>query len=170
MEGRPPIFDNADSFIDLNKAHELFTGNEFKNEKEFCNFIEMNINLFCRDILGVELLSYEREYSMGGYNKSRRFGTRRIDFLVNSKCGQRIGIECKAPTMACELSNATGQCLTYVALAKSLKNPIDRIVLLSSKPDGIIPMVISQFNLPIEFVVVNLKQAIALDVNLIHEN
>jgi hypothetical protein len=151
-------------------AHDLFSGNEFKNEKEFCDFIELNLDLFCKEILGIDLFSYEREFSMGGYERSRRHGTRRIDFLINSKCGQTIGIECKTPKQACELSNAIGQCLSYVSLSNKIKNPIDRIVLLSSKPDGLIPMVIKQFNLPIEFVIVNKTKAIALDINLIQDN
>lgn len=131
-------------------------GPAFNAEKELCQYIESNIKRFSIDILGIELGDYKREYSFGRGDFQKRIKqTRRIDFLVTSKAGERIGVECKHPFYLGELTAAIGQCLGYLSLFELTGQPLDRMVIVSSKIDTIAPLIISKFNLPITFVVMD---------------
>lgn len=122
----------------------------FKTEKELCEFIEANIVNFC-DELGFKYKSHTREYPLQHFKK-RRKGTKRIDFLINTCCGQSLGIECKHPVYNCELAAGIGQILSYITQSESFGTRIDKFYMVSSKIDMIAPMTITRFNLPITFI------------------
>lgn len=148
-----PTFEDGDyQAVDLVEAFSP----DFKTERELCHFIERNIGDFSSDILGVELASYKREYSFGrGPFQKRIKHTRRIDFLVISKSGERIGVECKHPMYLSELTAAIGQCLGYMYLFELAEQPLDRMVIVSSKIDSTAPLIMARFSLPISFVVMD---------------
>lgn len=124
---------------------------DFCNEKGLCDYIEENIVDFCADCLGVEYSSHIREYSLSD-ERRRVKGNRRIDFLIITKSNERIGIECKYPSGMAELSHSVGQVLAYMTLFEALGKPLTRIVIVSTKLDGVVPLMISKFNLPIGFI------------------
>lgn len=128
---------------------------DFTSEKEFCDFLETHIRDFCTDFLEVEYSSHIREYKLVKTSRARMRGNRRIDFLIKTKCNQNIVIECKHPVNICELSTALGQCLSYISLLKNFGINSDRTILLSTKIDSITPQVITDFNLPIEFMIMD---------------
>jgi hypothetical protein len=132
---------------------ELRTGfnPDFNSEKELCNFIECHINDFCYDFLDLQYESHQREYKLVNTNRGRIKGNRRIDFLIKSSCGKTIIIECKHPQQLCELSTAVGQCLSYISLLSNFNIKVDRTILLSTRIDNVTPQIITDFNLPVEF-------------------
>jgi len=123
---------------------------DFSSEKDLILFIERNIENVCLD-LGYKYKSHVREYPLQKWKK-RSKGSKRIDFLIITQCGQRIGIECKNPTYNCELVAGVGQIMSYIALGEMNGVPINRFFLISSALDHIVPMVLSRFNIPITFI------------------
>lgn len=126
--------------------------NDFESESELCDYIETNIERFCLEVLGFELKSFVREYPLiNGVTRAKK-GNRRIDFYIVSKDGQSIGLECKHPKYASEHSSAVGQALTYIALFEQMEKRLDRIIIVSTKIDQTLPLVIDRFKLPIGFI------------------
>lgn len=122
--------------------------NDFLNENELCDYIELNMDLFVSECLGKSLLSYKREYRILGKRIKR--GARRIDFLINTKCGNRIGIECKSPKDGGhELTNAIGQCFGYLTMFNLLNQPLDFIVIVSTKIDDAFSATMMTYDFPI---------------------
>lgn len=133
------------------KNAESFIKDDFKNEAELVSFVESNIGLFCKDFLNVELKSYKREFCISGENRRKFKGNRRVDFIIETKCGQTIVVECKCPRYVSEVSAGVAQLLGYICLFESYERKVDRFVLLSTKMDSVSIMMIKKFNLPIEF-------------------
>ena len=134
---------------------------DFASEKEMCDYLEQNIDKFCVDILGLEYKSHKREYRISG----RGSRAKKIDFFIQTMCGQNIAVEAKNPTFAgYELASAIGQVLGYICLFESVEQKVDRVVLLSSKIDWVIPATIARFNLPIHFVALDKSKHLSLKV------
>lgn len=137
--------------------------NDFSSEKELCDFIESHMEDFCHDFLGVELATYKREYLVFQKANRGRKNNKRIDFLIVTKCGQSIAVECKNPKQpGSELAAGIGQVMSYICLFEALEQKIDRYLILSTKVDFIIPMMIRKFNLPIEFYATDKKKHVKL--------
>lgn len=130
-------------------------GNDFLSEKEFCDFIEANIKLFCLECIGVKLQRYKREYQINKSIPRQHKSSKRIDFVIWSECGKIIGVECKAPRNSEGISSAIGQSLTYIAMMEIADVRIDHFFIVSTKIDLVLPLVISRFNLPIGFIAVD---------------
>lgn len=124
---------------------------DFQSERELCDYVEDNIILFVKDILGLEYEKHAREFPLATTKKRYR-GSKRIDFYIITKCGQRIGVECKDPRNGNELAAAVGQCLSYITLFELNEKPIDRMVILSTKIDSCLPLILNKFNLPLDFI------------------
>lgn len=150
-----PAFEKKDHYPDghysLDDA-KVALNEDFQSEKELCDFIESHMAEFCSDFLGVELKNYKREYLLFQKANRRRKNNKRLDFLIHTKCGQTIAIECKCPTYPnSELAAGIGQVMSYICLFEAMEKKIDRYIILSTKIDFIIPMMIRRFDLPIEF-------------------
>ncbi len=131
----------------------------FKTESELCQYLELNIQQFCREDLGIEYKSHQREVQIVR-SRLRVKGNRRMDFVIKSKCGKTIVLECKVPKYGSSLSEAIGQVLTYITLCESTERGIDEFVILSSKLDYSVPLVLSRFNLPITFIALDKKRSL----------
>jgi len=64
--------------------------NHFKTEKDLCDYIELNMNLFCKELFEDEYISHEREFNLFKYlhpkiNQRRAKQHSRIDFLIKCK-------------------------------------------------------------------------------------
>lgn len=132
---------------------------DFKNEKDFVDYIELNIKSFCDEFIGSKYKSHKREYPIAGYTKRYR-GSKRIDLVIFTQDNRRIAVECKKPKMGCELSQAIGQCLTYFAMSENLGDPFDMIMIVSTKIEWTLPITIDRFNLPIKFIALDKKKSL----------
>lgn len=140
-----------DGFYGMADAKEALC-NHFVSEKELCDYIELNMPLFCKDVLGVELKGYKREYALT-HTGRRSKGSRRVDFLIATTCGQVIAVECKDPHYEhSELTTGVGQLMSYICMFEMIEQKVDRYILVSTKLDFIVPLLIKRFGLPIEFI------------------
>ena len=146
--GRPLIWN--DGFYQANEMIDVGF-DKFDSEKEMKKFIVENIGFFANDILGVNLHSFSSEFKISDGKRKRKS----IDLLVKSVNGEKIAIELKNPTNKSELQYALGQCLTYMTALEISDQKIDRMILVSSVYDFLIPLTIYKMNLPIEFVVMD---------------
>jgi hypothetical protein len=150
----------VDRYVDYSEATTVLKS-DFKNEKALCDYLEDNMDLFCAELLGVELKSHKREHriALKAYrgNKSQR-----LDFYIESKCGQRIVVECKNPTYPSELTAAIGQVLGYKSLLEYFGKPVDRMVIVTTKLDSVAVMVIQDNNLPIELMAMDKTKSLTL--------
>lgn len=126
---------------------------DFQKESDLCDFLEFNLEEFCVEIYGSRPISYEREYSVSGAPKRRKH-SRRIDFFVRLEDHRIVGLECKQPRYISELSNCIGQCLTYIMMSQQAEK-IQSVCIVSSVIDHVLPSVLEEFDLPIDFVVIN---------------
>lgn len=121
---------------------------EFKNEKEYQDYIENNITLFCKDVIGMgEYISHKTNKSI---QKQNFGGTKeRADFIIKGTKGVCI-VELKYPKNDfCELRNSIGQCLHYYVVAEANIN-FDKMCIVSPVFDQRIFNIVKRFNLPIE--------------------
>lgn len=141
-------------YITLQEANALEFGLHFKDEYDFCDFIEHNIDVICEEDLGIKLHSYKKQYIIPLRHRRNIF--RRIDFFIKSQCGLNIIIECKVPTDPVgDLSKAIGQLLAYKALLNNNGIPVHRLILFSTKVDLLSAQIIKENRLPIEFVIMD---------------
>lgn len=128
---------------------------DFANERELSLYVQNNIELFCQDCLGVEYLSHKTEVSvsLSPFGKRRTKGDKRVDLLIKTRCGKSLAIEFKNPVYSCELHNAIGQCLSYLSMAANADIKIDTLYIVATKLDWVVPNMITQFNLPLEYIV-----------------
>lgn len=146
------------------EVSKLFNySNDFKNERELCNYIEDNIKLFCSEVLLDNFVSYMREYHFVSENKFRGKGfprkgqnNIRIDFMIRCK-NNLYAIEVKNPIQKLtELSRTIGQLMLYEEMLEE-KNINAKIVLVSSKHDEIISKLIAKHNLNYRYILFNKK-------------
>lgn len=123
---------------------------DFRTERDMCDYIEKHITLFCKDCLNVEYQSHKREYPLSDIAKVK--GNKRIDFLIITTDNERIGVECKKPTYPCEVSNCLGQVLTYMTVFEQVGKPFQRMVIVSTKVEPSLVFTIEKFNLPVVFI------------------
>lgn len=141
---------------DIFKDNEKINRNDFQNEKEFCDYIELNIAVFCKDLLDGELESYKREWFLN--DLFPKFGTNkpRIDFMIKLKDGRRVGVECKNPkNLFSELARTLSQLLAYSVIAEENKAPLDELILVTSGYDDYLIKVVKKFNLPVRVFLLN---------------
>jgi len=131
---------------------------DFKKEKDLVKFIEDNIVNFTND-LGFTYLSHAKEFPLQPFKK-RHKGSKRIDLIINTKCGLRLGIECKRPKYKCELVSGLGQVLSYITMCETQGIRVDKFYIVSSKTDLITALTIARFNLPIGFIAMDKTKAI----------
>ena len=142
-----------DGFYNVYDLEQDIDAHAFKSEKELCDFIESNISEFCHE-LGFKYLSHKREFQIQPFKK-RRKGSKRIDFLIKTECGKALGVECKHPKYKCELSAGIGQMLSYLTIAEIYSTNIDNFYMVSSVIDDVVPAILSKFDLPITFIVMD---------------
>lgn len=125
----------------------------WKTEKEFVDFIELNIELFTREIIGAEYLLHKREWYLSDI---KRFGANkpRMDLMIETKDFKRVGIECKLPTQSfSDLSRTMSQLLAYGVIAEGNNRPFHKMYILTTQYDQVLEQVIQKYELPIDVVV-----------------
>ena len=125
----------------------------WNTEKEFVDFIEHNLETFCHDVLKESYALHKREWYLCGL---KTFGANkpRIDLMVETTTGRRVGIECKRPYQTfADLSRALSQLLSYATLAEMNGYPLDVLYILTTEYNEILEMVIQKYELPIKVIV-----------------
>jgi len=121
---------------------------KFKTEKEFVEYLKVNADKWVFDFFGTKIKKIEFNRTL----ERKKFGCNkpRIDIIVETEIGKRIGIECKNPKQTFhELSRSISQLLSYDVLAEDNGNKFDILALFSSERDDIVYKVIKKYNLPI---------------------
>lgn len=145
-----------EGFYGLSAIGELTKERAFQKEKDLVNFIESHI-VETTELLGEEYLSHKREWRFGvpGSILGRWIAYPRIDLVIETRSGKRIGVECKNPTQVfTEISKVVSQLLSYIVLAEKANMSFDRTILLTTRIDGSFIEVVKRFNLPIEILVI----------------
>lgn len=124
---------------------------DFLSEKEMVDYIELNIHLFCEELLGVKYQSHIREYRID-FSRLRGNKSQRLDLLITDQQERNILIECKKPKYVCENQAAIGQILAYKELCKVIELPVYRTILVTTKLDALSVMVLNNNNLGIELI------------------
>lgn len=92
--------------------------NQFKNEKEMCDYIELNMTPFCEELFHDEYVSHHREKRINsepvfGHSQKRWKQTARVDFLIKCKNGTYC-VEVKNPKKKShDQSRTIGQMMMY---------------------------------------------------------
>ena len=142
--GAPIGNKNAEKWgVDFNNT------SDFKNEKEYQTFIELNIELFCKDVL--KLGAYVSHKTNKSIQKQGFTGTKeRVDLFVVGKEKTAI-IELKYPKNCfSEMRSAISQVLHYSCVADNCKIKYDKLCIVSPSYDERIFEVIKKYSLPIE--------------------
>lgn len=156
LGGRPPKYktveeiNEPDGLIKIQSS--CLKSDCFKMEKELLNYIVSNIEVFTRDILNDDLISFETEYPIE-VDKVRGFGPRgrRVDiFLIGKK--KKYIIELKCPTNNAENRMAIGQILDY---GREFLDSENELVLITTKFDINTSLTINHYNLPIRYIFMN---------------
>lgn len=121
--------------------------NDFKKESDLSDFIAINMSLFCEQVLGDKLISFEVDSPVC---KKACFGPRgrRIDFLIVCEKHTYI-VELKNPTSNTENRHAIGQLLDY---GREYLDPKKRLVLITTKYDISTARTIRHYDLPIRYI------------------
>lgn len=143
----------ADDELTFNNVTDQFNNqNNFKTEKDVCDYIEDNIKLFINNNLGLNYLEHERE----SYIIPRGFGknTSRIDFVVTTTNKEKVLIEVKNPkNIQRELNRSVAQVLDYYLLAERRGFKVNSAWLVITKINQSMIDIIVRFKLPINICV-----------------
>lgn len=153
------ITDSFSTTTRVSNVDEAIT-RDFKNEKELCDYIDLYPSIFAKDVLEIDYLGHEREYCISGDRRMNKNWKARVDFKFTGPNGD-IYVECKNPIHSySEAHTGLGQILGYNCLAELFNRKVERYVLVTTKYNPILKMVIGKFNLPIEVYIIS-KQRVA---------
>jgi hypothetical protein len=134
---------------------------QFASEREFCDYLELNIHQFCIEDLGYEVGSYWREFSVTGQLASS-IGSKRVDFFIKTKCGLNIIIECKVTSKEnSEMPRAIGQILSYIEELRLRRFPVSYAVLVGTKISLIASQIIERYDLPITLIAMDKEKRVS---------
>src|SRR5690625_5045644 len=138
-----------------------FYRQEFKSEKDFSAYFELNIDLFVDEYLDGDYVSHRKEFELINFNKrkgrGRSGGSKRVDYYIKTTKGHHF-IELKHTTFESEINTAIGQLLNYSTLASVAGIQIKRLFLLTTKFSLDSALTIKRFNLPITVFLINKDQ------------
>jgi len=138
-----------------------FLKQDFQTESNLCDYLELNIKLFCIQCLGLHYVTHTREFPL----LSHRRKAKRIDFLIETQSGMVI-VECKNPIHICEVHNAVGQILNYETLLKEYhQKDAHRLIIVTTKYDPEVNLTIKQFNLPVHLIGLDKEHHLLSDIS-----
>ena len=126
----------------------------FDYEKELVEYVVDNIDVFAKQILNDEIISFEVEKLVG---KKRRYGkTKAIDLFINGAKSIYI-IEFKNPKFPTENREAIGQILNY---GREFSDSKKELIIITTYFDLDTAKTISYYNLPIRYIYLSKKHII----------
>lgn len=130
--------------------HTEFESVDFLTEREMCELIHSQPEIFAKTVLEINYTGHEREYAISHNRSLKGKWKARVDFRFSGPNGD-IYVECKLPKHIYSESNqAVSQILAYSCLADMFNRKVDRLVLVTTRYNAILGRVIKKFNLPIE--------------------
>ena len=123
---------------------------DFRKEEELLDYIILNIDKFCQDILKDKLISFEAEYP---FRKQVKLSPRdkRVDLLIVCRNKDYI-VELKNPRYLMENREAIGQLLDYGREYLDSKKEMPELILITSRYDISTIKTIKHYNLPIRYI------------------
>lgn len=151
----------ADGDYGIEDLNGVFGSQEFRNEKELCDFVEANIDAFCME-LGISMAAYERESYITRIATFGKGNRPRVDFLIKETGGGVTLVEAKHPrNLYREVNMAISQILDYILIAEKEGIKVNKAVILTSACNRQVLEIIKRFELPIDVVLIS-KDAIAV--------
>lgn len=133
-------------------SRSLINDNDFNSEKELKDFIILNKEVFCKEVLGIDYKDHMTEFKLP---KIEHLFTNEphVDIIFidqNDKC---YFVELKNPKFAYnELCAGLSQCLAYRYLARANNFNYSGCFLVTTKHSNIIPIIIRDNNLDITYI------------------
>lgn len=138
--------------------------NQFKNEKDYQEYIELNIKLFCKDVLDLgEYICHESSY----YLKRQKFSGNKeqVDLYITGTLGSAI-VELKHPKHTkAEIRSGISQLLHYGTLADRYGVKYDKLFLVSPAFDDDLFETIKKYKLPIHIVYLTKQHNAIIQIN-----
>ncbi len=166
-KGRPSLFSETHGLTQSSEESiiNIFNNaNDFKNEKEMCDYIELNIVLFCKDFLNDKYIGHAREFKLSSNTFRNGACTRkdenntRIDFFIRGK-KRLYFVEVKNPIqIQTELTRAVGQLALYQYLINKKDIPAE-LVVVSSKYNDIFYKLIKKHSVDCKYMLLNKNQS-----------
>jgi hypothetical protein len=139
-------FETAERIVDFKE----YQSEDFRTEKELCDYINSHIKEFCTDVLEIEYIDHEREYCISHDRRINQNHKARVDFKFTTPFGD-VYVECKKPShLYSESNQSISQILAYSCIADFYKRDVSRLVLVTTRYSAILGAVIRKYNLPIE--------------------
>ena len=144
-------------YINDLEAENIFKDkDDFSKEVDMCNYLEDNIKLFCKDVLGVEYISHKRESYLDKNNRRLSPNKPHVDFLIETSNKEYIIVECKNPiSVYREDMLSIGQVLDYIRIAENNGYKIKQAYICTSRFKKEMCELIKRFNLPIGVCLLN---------------
>lgn len=140
--------------------------NDFEKESDVTDYIVLNIEKFCEQVLGDKLVSFEQEYVISEsevyHNKAKAYldkkyyypRSRRVDLLIRGEKKSYL-VEIKKPFNLAENRYAIGQLLDY---GREFLDSEKQLVLLTTKYDINTAKTIEYYELPIRYIYFDKKR------------
>lgn len=129
-----------------------FKNNDFKDEKELLEYILLNKEDFCKDVLGVIYKNHATEFAFKPI-KYLHDNAPIADLIFIDTNDFIHVIELKHPRNAYgENMMGLGQCLAYYYLARMNGFKLADVYLITTKHNNMIPLVIRDNNLKIKYI------------------
>ena len=124
---------------------------KFNKEKDFVEYIILNIDNFCSVFLDEGIDFFKREYLINPIQPFAKGPNQKVDLFIRTKSGKQYLVECKNPNNVIqEVNTGIVQCLSYLLEAELVGLKIDGIFLLTTRLNPLSVGVIKRFNLPIQ--------------------
>lgn len=136
----------------ISYAGKKLESTDFHREKDLQDFLVVNIEKFCREILGDELVEYKEDHPF----IPQMFGprTRRVDLYIRGKNKVYI-VELKNPKNLKECRDGIGQILDY---GREFPDPEKELLLISTKFDINTARTIKHYGIPIRYFFMSKRQ------------
>lgn len=143
--------------LNFEQVKEYFKSKEFNKEKDMCDYIEDNIDIFCEEVLNTKYISHQRESYLDKAVKLQP-NKPHVDFFIETENKEYIIVECKNPiNVYRENVLAIGQILDYIRVAENNGFKIKEAWICTSRIKEGICETINKFNLPIKVCLLNKK-------------
>lgn len=128
----------------------LQNNHDFESERELKEYILLNKELFCREVLGFEYKHHFEEFALP---KCEFTNEPRVDLVFVSQDDNFYYVELKNPQNAYrDLCSGLSQCLAYRYLAKYNNLKYNGVYLVTTQHSQIIPLIIKDNNLDIKYI------------------
>lgn len=147
--------------LDGIEAKDFFAQNsDFSTEKDFCDYLELNMDNVCKDIFKSPLIKYERESYIDV--KRGNFGLRgsqtRVDFFITCENGCYL-IEAKKPgNLQREMNRSLAQILDYILVCEDCGVKLKGAWIFTTRIHESIVRLIARFKLPIHVCILNKQE------------